>query len=79
SQGIAGRKFSVRSPARPKARPKGPLPRSPGTTKQLTVTVSIGVAERGEHHSTAEAVMKAADKALYRSKKAGRNRVTAAR
>lgn len=46
------------------------------TGKQLNVTISIGVAERNENYRTAEDVMKAADKALYRAKKKGRNCVS---
>jgi diguanylate cyclase (GGDEF)-like protein len=42
------------------------------------VTVSIGVAAYPEHGQTLEAVLQASDKALYESKRAGRNRVTAA-
>lgn len=75
---IAGRKFTVRSPGRPSKKPKGPG-RTPMITKQLKVTVSIGVAERNDKHGTVDEVMKAADKALYQSKKAGRNRVSVAR
>jgi GGDEF domain-containing protein len=44
-------------------------------TVKLSVTVSIGVAERKEKNRTDEAVVKAADRALYRAKKKGRNRV----
>lgn len=71
---IAGRHFAVRSPLRPKKKPKDKRP--PAGVKQLKVQVSVGVAERSERLTTAEQVLKAADKALYRSKKAGRNRVT---
>jgi diguanylate cyclase (GGDEF)-like protein len=39
------------------------------------VTVSIGVAAPGKAHTTPEDVLKAADKTLYKAKKAGRNRV----
>jgi diguanylate cyclase (GGDEF)-like protein len=42
-------------------------------TKQLNVTISIGVAEKNENYKTAEEVLQAADKALYRAKKKGRN------
>ncbi len=42
----------------------------------IPVTVSIGLAERGRDHAP-EALYRRADKALYRSKGAGRNRVTA--
>jgi diguanylate cyclase (GGDEF)-like protein len=41
----------------------------------LSVTVSIGVAEPGPKMRQVEQVIQAADKALYRAKKAGRNRV----
>jgi len=42
------------------------------------VTVSIGVAAFPEHGQTLEEVVQASDKALYESKRDGRNRVTAA-
>jgi diguanylate cyclase (GGDEF)-like protein len=42
-------------------------------SKQLGVTISIGVAEKSESYKTAEEVLKAADKALYKAKKNGRN------
>jgi diguanylate cyclase (GGDEF)-like protein len=45
-------------------------------TKKLGVTVSIGVAEKNEKFKTAEEVIQAADKALYRAKKNGRNCVS---
>ena len=41
--------------------------------KNLFVTISIGVAERSEKNDHPDAVMKAADTALYRAKKKGRN------
>ena len=44
-------------------------------TVKLSVTVSIGVAERSDRNPTDEVVVKAADQALYRAKKKGRNRV----
>lgn len=46
------------------------------SAKKLFVTISIGVAERSEKHSQPEAVVKAADTALYRAKKKGRNCVS---
>jgi diguanylate cyclase (GGDEF)-like protein len=42
----------------------------------LSVTVSIGAAQRTELLDTPEAVIRAADEALYRAKEAGRNRVS---
>ena len=44
--------------------------------RKIPVTVSIGLAERGQE-SSPENLFKRADKALYRSKSDGRNRVTA--
>ena len=74
-QQIASRPFIVRSPGRPTSKPKKAESRPKTIEKSLKVTVSIGVAERGEKAPTPETVMKAADRALYKSKKAGRNRV----
>jgi diguanylate cyclase (GGDEF)-like protein len=55
----------------------------PGTSRQiardeLSVTVSIGVAEPARTNQEVEQVIHAADKALYRAKQAGRNRVETA-
>jgi diguanylate cyclase (GGDEF)-like protein len=43
--------------------------------EELSVTVSIGVAEPGTRYREPERVIQAADKALYRAKNNGRNRV----
>ena len=43
--------------------------------KSVSVTISIGVAQRSAKYKTPEDVMKAADKALYRAKKKGRNQI----
>jgi GGDEF domain-containing protein len=48
------------------------------TSENLSVTVSIGVAEPANRLREVEEVIEAADKALYRAKRAGRNRVEAA-
>jgi diguanylate cyclase (GGDEF)-like protein len=45
---------------------------------QVPVTVSLGVAERYQTEKTWEALFDRADKALYHSKKTGRNKVTLA-
>lgn len=45
-------------------------------SKQLFVTISIGVAERSKKYRDADEVIKAADVALYRAKKKGRNCVS---
>jgi diguanylate cyclase (GGDEF)-like protein len=44
----------------------------------LSVTISIGVASAKENNASAQQIIQAADKALYRAKNAGRNRVEAA-
>ncbi|HKK16180.1 MAG TPA: GGDEF domain-containing protein, partial [Gammaproteobacteria bacterium] len=43
--------------------------------KTVSVTVSIGVAAADEIHNRPETVIKAADAALYKAKKQGRNRL----
>lgn len=57
-------------------RKTGSRKKSKQQSKKLHVTISIGVAEKNETYSTPEEVRKAADKALYRAKKKGRNCVT---
>jgi diguanylate cyclase (GGDEF)-like protein len=44
-----------------------------GVPQTVTVTVSIGAAEHDERHTDSEQVLKAADAALYKAKKKGRN------
>ncbi len=48
-------------------------------TDMLSITVSIGAAQHGEHLDEPWTVLKAADKALYDAKHAGRNRVSLGR
>jgi len=70
-------KMVVRGADRPKAAEEGTKRRGEASAeKVLSVTVSIGVAEPSEKHRTPREVIKAADEALYRAKKAGRNRVS---
>lgn len=57
------------------ATPRGPEPDGKPEGESLSVTVSVGVAERNDRLAVAAAVIKAADEALYRAKQAGRNRV----
>ncbi len=69
--------MEVRSDDRPKDPESGIRRRHvhrPGRT--LSVTVSIGVAEKDGKLGTPSLVLKAADEALYRAKKGGRNRVS---
>jgi diguanylate cyclase (GGDEF)-like protein len=55
----------------PKSRRAGRKP-----APAVSVTISIGVAESGARFDTPDAVVQAADKALYRAKDKGRNRVS---
>lgn len=67
-------RFALRRPGRPRKKPRK-AGASTGTRREVAVTVSIGVAEAGARYPTPEHVIQAADKALYRAKKAGRNQV----
>ncbi len=55
-----------------------PKPPQQPTGIELSVTVSIGVAESSERISDVNEVIKSADHALYRAKESGRNRVEVA-
>lgn len=69
--------LAIRSPDRPKDTQGARQARNSRSRKQsVSVTVSIGVAEPGERNATPEAVLRAADAALYRAKEKGRNRVS---
>lgn len=74
---IANYPLVIRNQAeRPKDKQQGSTQRGQkGRHKTTSVTASIGVAERSESLKTPEQVIKAADKALYKAKKQGRNRV----
>jgi len=67
-------RFTMRRRFRPRAKPSAPKGRK--TREAIMITVSIGVAERNHRHATPDQVVLAADKALYRAKEAGRNRVS---
>ena len=71
-EAIADSGFTVREKKRPGKKPEQSRK---GSDKQVQITVSIGVAERAGELRDPEAVIKAADQALYRAKKGGRNRV----
>lgn len=63
--------------ARPQDDQQGRQRRGAAQASSVSVTVSIGVAERQPEHRTPEEVLKAADQALYAAKGAGRNCVIA--
>jgi len=58
---------------RPKDDRRGRMARGAVSANQVSVTISIGVAERQGEQRSPEEVIKAADQALYSAKKAGRN------
>jgi len=71
---IAARRFALRSSDRPKKKPDPP--RRPSRPPRLiSVSVSIGFAGPTSRTSDSSAVLRAADRALYRAKTKGRNRV----
>jgi diguanylate cyclase (GGDEF)-like protein len=71
-QSIEAAQFGLRDKNRPKKPPKKSK-KSKTTAKTVTVTISIGVAESNRSRVKTASVMKAADQALYRAKKRGRN------
>jgi PleD family two-component response regulator len=74
---IGGYPMAVRGDDRPReAEEVEKLRTDSEPMKTLSVTVSIGVAEPDVRLTTPAQVLKAADKALYRAKEAGRNRVS---
>lgn len=72
---IEKRGFIVRSKDRPKKKPKKKTNRS-RTARPIKITISVGVAQKNERNKTPDTVLKAADSALYRAKKKGRNCVS---
>jgi len=70
-ESIAGAQFGLRGKNRPKKTPKKQKRRK--NPKTVSVTISIGAAEPGRNLSKPAEVIKAADQALYRAKKKGRN------
>lgn len=77
---IEGYRLAIRAPNR-SARQAAGQHRRGGTlsAKTVSVTVSIGVAAHESRNESPEAVIAAADEALYRAKQEGRNRVRAIR
>lgn len=67
----------VRGKQRPRKVEKGRSQRGHDSPRRrVSVTISIGVAEKNENHTTPKEVMEAADKALYRAKEKGRNQIS---
>ena len=71
---IEGARFTLRGRWRPRKKPRtSNAPRFP--RKEVSVTVSIGAAVPADRRVNPAQVVVAADRALYRAKKAGRNRL----
>jgi len=71
---IAGKSFTLRHWRRPRRKPKRTAV-GRGSRKRVSVSVSIGLAGRSDVARSAREVIKRADRALYRAKRKGRNRV----
>ena len=71
---IADASFALRDKDRPKKIPKTRAKRKK-PSDEISVTISIGVAERDRQNKLPSSVLKLADDALYKAKKQGRNRV----
>jgi len=70
-------RLALRNPDRQQKTREGKRQRGGWRAKDsVSVTVSIGVAERNERLVTPQAVIQAADRALYRAKDKGRNRMS---
>lgn len=69
-ESVANKKFALRKQERRKGAKKAKKIKK---AREVKVTISIGYAERSDKAGSPAQVLKAADKALYRAKKKGRN------
>jgi PleD family two-component response regulator len=74
-EAIAATRFAVRKQPRPRGKHAQEKRGRGASGKQLSVTISVGIAAPTARHGTTSAVLKLADKAMYRAKSEGRNRV----
>ncbi len=79
-EAIAESQFTVRGKGRPRRKPRQNAARAKraprSQPKKVRVTISMGVADSTQVQGSPGDVIKAADKALYRAKRGGRNRVS---
>lgn len=77
-EAVESAKFTLRRQPRP-SKAKGEARRGARNSneRRIGVTISVGLAGVDVRNLTTDAVVKAADKAMYRAKKNGRNRVVA--
>ncbi len=74
-EAIADTEFTVRAKGRPRRKPRhNTRKKTRVSPKKVRVTISMGIA--GSTQSSPDDAVKAADKALYRAKRGGRNRVS---
>lgn len=73
---VEAARFRLRDAKRSSRKSKTSRGKSKRSGKSVAVTVSIGVAERQKGKAHTELAIRAADKALYRAKEGGRNRVS---
>jgi GGDEF domain-containing protein len=66
--------FLLRGRGRPRNKPPHPRP-APNPRRRVPVTVSMGVAPGGREAESPQEALRAADQALYRAKREGRNRI----
>ena len=71
---ISNNPFMLRDKTRPKTKQNKDGNMETKATP-LTITVSVGLAERSDEHPKSTNVIKQADKALYKAKKNGRNQI----
>ncbi len=76
-QSIAQRRFAIRAPDRPRTKPDRPRARA-RPPRLISLSVSVGLAGPASNRANPDAVLRAADNALYRAKRTGRNRLIAA-
>lgn len=74
-EAVAEAGFKVRSADRAGSNPSDRR-KSKDSAKKVSLTISIGMAQRDATKKTSQTVIKAADQALYRAKEGGRNRVS---